>query len=98
MHMVRSLSSGRSNKKRKARPQRVLQEQSDQVEFVGKDGSSLYGGTIVRGFLFEYLADKPEATNRNQFCITDDDDDDFVAEEGWGWSGRVALETESEEQ
>jgi hypothetical protein len=97
MHMVRSLSSGRSNKKHKAR-QRVLQEQSDQVEFVGKDGSSLYGGTIVPGFLFEYLADKPEVTNRNQFCIMDDGDDDFVAEEGWGWSGRVALEAESEER
>jgi hypothetical protein len=96
--MVRSLSSVRSNKKRKARPQRVLQAQSDQVEFVGKDGISLYGGTIVQGFLFEYLADKPEVTNRSKFCIMDDDDDDFVAEEGWGWSTRVAPEIKSEEQ
>lgn len=97
MDVIRSLKS-RSNKKReKNRPQRVLQEQSDEVEFIGEGERSLYGGTIVQGCLFEYLADKPEVTASSHFCI-DDDDEDFMPEEGWGWSGRVALESNAHEQ
>ncbi|KAL3937489.1 MAG: hypothetical protein SGBAC_007426 [Bacillariaceae sp.] len=73
----------------------VLEGQSEEVEFLGTDGQSNYGGTVAKGFLFDYLADKPEpsATAQNPFCILDEDDDlDFVSEIGWdtNWSARVA--------
>jgi len=80
----------RPSKKKLQRQQRVLERQSDEIEFFGQDGPSLFGGTIAKGFLFEYLADKPGPdADRDPFCILDeqeggDGEFDFVPSAG-GW-------------
>jgi hypothetical protein len=87
--MIRSLDKKSKNKRKN--PNNVLQKQESQVEFLDKDGGSLYSGTIVKGFLFDYLADKPEVNKeRPKFCILDEDEDGVPPEESWGssWSGR----------
>jgi hypothetical protein len=92
VQIIRNLR--RRDNKKLIQQKRVLEGQSEEVEFLKTDGESIYGGTIAKGFLFDYLADKPEpSTIQNPFCILDDDDDfHFVPEVGWdtNWSARVA--------
>jgi len=93
VHIFRNLKKRPSKKLQQQK--RVLEGQSDEVEFFGKDGLSMFGGTIAKGFLFEYLADKPEPkATGNLFCILDEEDEfDFVPEEvGWdtNWSTQFA--------
>ena len=106
--LIRSFDRKRKLKRRigpRKAAEGVLKGQSDEVEFIQKDGQTLYSGTIAQGFLFDYLADhtddkkkaEEEEQERIKFCILDDDDDDDEGrEENWqsNWSGRVALETD----
>lgn len=90
VQIIRNLR--RRDNKKLQQQKLVLEGQSEEVEFLGANGESIYGGTVAKGFLFDYLADKPEPS-ANPFCILDDDDDfDFVPEVGWdtNWSARLA--------
>eukprot|EP00980_Cylindrotheca_fusiformis_P020236 scaffold7316_cov123-Cylindrotheca_fusiformis.AAC.11 len=72
MLIIKSLKTRRHTKKRKTLPaQRVLQAQSDEVDFLGQGESN-----DAQGCLFEYLNDKPEPTEQNLFRIGDDEDGD----------------------
>lgn len=103
--LIRSFDRKRKLKRRigpRKAAEGVLKGQSDEVEFIQKDGQTLYSGTIAQGFLFDYLADhtddkkkvEEEEQERIKFCILDDDDEG--REENWqsNWSGRVALESD----
>mmetsp|Transcript_23585 Transcript_23585/g.57818 ORF Transcript_23585/g.57818 Transcript_23585/m.57818 type:complete len:140 (-) Transcript_23585:354-773(-) len=92
VQIIRNLR--RRDNKKLQRQKCVLEGQAEEVEFLGTDGKSMYGGTVAKGFLFDYLADKPEpSTTQNPFCILDDDDAfEFVPEVGWdsNWSTRAS--------